>query len=108
MIRPFLPRTTLLAAIAVIGCTDPTTNPTTQLIAPEQSSLSLVGGEQTYVLLADSTMLRESLVADVEAAGGNVVRALGRIGVIIATSSDPGFAAKAARISGVSAAVPDV
>jgi subtilisin family serine protease len=44
---------------------------------------------------------------EVVKAGGRVVAALDKIGVIAATSSDPNFAAKASKISGVSYVAPD-
>ena len=55
MNHPLLPRAALLTAIALIGCTDPSTSPASKLVAPEGSSLSVIADDPTYVLLANST-----------------------------------------------------
>jgi len=108
MMRSFLPRLGLLAAIAMIGCSEPTSSPNARPKLVANAALSVAAEEPSYVLLASGTSLREGLVDDVEAAGGTVVSALGGIGVIIATSSDPNFAEKAGGIPGISDAVRDV
>jgi subtilisin family serine protease len=97
-------RLTLLAAatLAIGACSEPTVTP--ESLRPRGPSLNLSGteGPQQYVIVASSAdRLPKSITADIELAGGSVLAALHKIGVVIATSDDPSFADKAARIAGV-------
>lgn len=108
MIRSLLPRLGLLAGIALIGCSEPTSSPNARPKLVAKAVLSVAAPEKaSYVLLASGTSLRPGLVAEVEDAGATVTASLDRIGVVLATSSDPNFARKAARISGISEVARD-
>jgi lantibiotic leader peptide-processing serine protease len=102
MKRTVFPRLTLAAAVALLaaGCREAPTNPGAFDLNPS-FSVSGAAGQRSYVILASSATLRAGFAQDVAAAGGTNVAALDRIGVVVATSSDPNFAAKAAKISGV-------
>jgi subtilisin family serine protease len=102
MQRAALPRLTLamIVAVAITGCSEPTTTPRAFDLQPS-FSLSGAAAERSYVILASSGTLRAGLAQEVAAAGGTDISALDGIGVVIAMSSDPNFAAKAAKISGV-------
>jgi lantibiotic leader peptide-processing serine protease len=70
-----------------------------QLAAPSAKS---------YVINFTGTDLPGDLGAQVAAAGGAVTASVSPIGVAIAESNDPGFAARAAKISGVASVDEDV
>jgi subtilisin family serine protease len=72
-------------------------------------SFSLIAAPHQYVITgtgqgAGST----SFAASITAAGGTVVRNMERIGVVVATSDDPNFAATMAAAGGVKAVTPDM
>lgn len=62
----------------------------------------------TYIVISNRSTLPNNLVDRVEAAGGTVVNTIPEVGVIVATSSDPNFAATAAAIRGVRAATESI
>jgi hypothetical protein len=68
-------------------------SPSLQVAAPNDS--------KSYVINFSGTSVPADLVAKVAAAGGSVTSSLDRIGVALASSNDPAFATRAAKISGV-------
>jgi subtilisin family serine protease len=80
----------LLLGVLAAGCTpsadEPRVGETRQPLA----------GDPTYVVLYKSASVHAKAKAKIVAAGGAVVYEYGAIGVVIASSSDPAFASKAA------------
>ena len=64
--------------------------------------------EQHYLIVAKGNGFSEDFEAAVRAAGGVVERKMSAIGVALAHSTDPGFAAKASAISELEAVVPEL
>ena len=56
----------------------------------------------------DAQSLNDQLASRIEAAGGTITARLPQIGVVIVESNDPGFATRAAGVSGVRSAAADV
>jgi subtilisin family serine protease len=95
----------IVAAVAVLAaCSD---EPAT---APRAGPLFATSatGAKTYVILGTGNTLPSDIAARVTAAGGALAANLTRIGVAVATSSDPGFAANLGRAPGVQAVAEDV
>ena len=81
----------------------PTTAPTAGPSFRSSQSLS-----NRYILVASSaTSLPADLARAVDAAGGQLGQTLPQIGLAVATSNDPGFAANATKIAGVQDVAPD-
>ncbi len=76
-------------------------SPTLQLVAPPADAKS-------YVINVTGTQLPADLDAQVAAAGGALTTSITQIGVAVASSSDPGFAARAATIKGVATVDEDI
>jgi subtilisin family serine protease len=90
------------AAVAIAACSEPTTTSPSLRIPGANLNLSGTSGARQYLLVASSaSSLPKTIVADIERSGGTVLSALHKIGVVIATSDDPSFAAKARTIDGV-------
>jgi subtilisin family serine protease len=103
-------RLSLLAAIGVItlaACTEVPVTPSTPLSSGRRVA-AVAGAGATYVIIGRGNTLPGGLDASVASAGGVLTSNMVNIGVAVATSSDPAFAAKAARISGIQDVVPDV
>ncbi len=64
-------------------------------------------GTRSYLILASESTLPAQLDNAVRAAGGTVTHKLPAIGVAFASSSDAGFAARAARIRGIRSLSPN-
>ena len=64
-------------------------------------STSAMAGEGRYVILMKNDKLPKGLEADIEAAGGKIVRTLPQVGIAIATSADEGFIDSASGIKGI-------
>jgi subtilisin family serine protease len=109
MRRTTFTRLTLAAvlAIAIASCSERTTTTSPSFDLSPSFSISGDGGDRSYVVLAAGNAVRAGMVAELAAAGAHDVTSLDAIGVIVARSSDPGFAAKAKKISGVSDVVLD-
>jgi subtilisin family serine protease len=105
---PAFPRWTFAtaAALTIAGCSERVTPPTS--VPDLKPSLSVTDDAPTYVLLASGDSLSPGMADEVAAAGGTIVSALDPIGVIVATSSDPEFASKAAAIPGIESVTPDM
>ena len=80
----------VLGIAAVVGCSDDTT--TTPARGPMFAAAQGAGSKQ-YVIIANAGELPADLAARATAAGGTVSYAMNGIGVAVATSDDPGFAA---------------
>lgn len=59
------------------------------------------GESRSYLLMANGNKLPANLVKSVSAAGGVVTQTIPEVGLAVATSSDPNFAVRAAKISGL-------
>jgi len=100
--------TIAIGAIAAAACVydapiTPTGNTITAAATSNSPSLQVAApnGSKSYVINFSGTALPSDLAARVAAAGGSVTSSLDRIGVALASSTDPAFATRAARISGV-------
>jgi subtilisin family serine protease len=65
-------------------------------------------GEQSYIILSKTERISPALIAQIVAAGGKVTNTIDKIGVVVASSSDPTFPNKIAALSGVEAIAPNV
>jgi lantibiotic leader peptide-processing serine protease len=115
MPRHVLRFTLVTGAIVAAACVEyapisPTANtasmqtagsPTLQLVAPPANAKS-------YVINFTGTQLPPDLNAQVAAAGGALTTSITQIGVAVASSSDPGFAARAGKIKGVATVDEDI
>lgn len=61
-----------------------------------------------YILVAATDKLPTNLATDVAKANGRIGTLMGQVGMATATSEDPNFATKAARIAGIQSVVADV
>jgi subtilisin family serine protease len=87
-----------LALSALLACADrPPTGPGDGASASRAGDRAAV----SYLILGAGGRIPEGLAERVEAAGGTLDRIMPEIGVAVATSSAPGFAASASRIAGV-------
>ncbi len=59
------------------------------------------GESRSYLLMANGNKLPANLVKSVSAAGGVVTQTIPEVGLAVVTSSDPNFAVRAAKISGL-------
>ncbi|MEO6528529.1 MAG: S8 family serine peptidase [Gemmatimonadaceae bacterium] len=97
----------VVPAVLVAGCNvDVPVSPSDRL-SPTGPALSLDGVSSSFVL-DFSGQLPASLAVDVAAAGGVVTSRMDGIGLAVASSADPGFRARAAKIAGVRSASPDL
>ncbi len=93
-----------LASVLAVACADdPATAPRTGPLFAASAAAA-----KTYVILGTGNTLPSDIAASVTAAGGALAANLTGIGVAVATSSDPGFAAKLGRAPGVQAVAEDV
>ena len=60
-----------------------------------------------FIIITNTETLPAGLSGDVTKANGRVTNMMGTVGIATATSADPNFAAKAARIAGVRSVIPD-
>jgi subtilisin family serine protease len=65
-------------------------------------------GQSSFVIDFVDSVLPADVASQVAAAGGTLTAALNGIGVAVAVSSDPAFAGRAAKITGVSGVAPDL
>jgi lantibiotic leader peptide-processing serine protease len=110
-------RTAAIAgALAVAACVEyapvtPNSNTTTRAAAAASPNASLqvaTSSAKTYVINFIGTQLPTDLAAQVSSAGGAVTSTIDQIGAVIASSSDPGFAARASLIKGVATVDEDM
>src|SRR2546426_6760187 len=100
---------TLVGALGLANCVDEAA------VAPRSSGAGSIsassvaaGGASSYVIQGTGNALPGGLAAAVQAAGGTLTNSLPQIGVAFASSSDAGFAARAAKIVGVTSVTPDM
>ncbi len=92
---------TAAAAVVLAACAG-------EPVSPRPAPMfNVSGGATTYVIIARGATSSAAFAADIAAAGGAVTASLEQIGVVIATSDDPGFAARAGRVRGVETVVAD-
>ncbi len=65
-------------------------------------------GERSYIIVSKAEQLPPSFVAEITAAGGRVTNTIPKIGVVVASSSDPAFPSRVAALSSVDAIAPNV
>ncbi len=113
--RHSVQRFSMAAGMAVLvslsACTD-STNPLptaagTDGAVATPAFAATVAGKTSYVLIAPNTSLPANLAASVAAAGGTLTVSQDAIGVAMAESDDPSFAAKAKKIKGLQTVVAD-
>jgi subtilisin family serine protease len=100
----------LLVALSLAACSDSTqpNSPAGSDVSRPAMAKTLASTTDEYLLVApDGAELPASLAASVAAAGGTLVRNYTGAGVAVAKSTAPGFAAKAAKISGVETVAQD-
>ena len=95
----------LLCIAAVAACSDNPSLPTSA--AGPRLSVS-AGGPSSYVIDFVNESVPATLAADIRAAGGTLTASLDGIGVAVASSADPSFPARAAKIAGVRGVDPDL
>src|SRR6267143_5904614 len=114
--RRFVLRTaTIAGAIVAAACVEyapnsPTANTASTPTAgsPTLQVIAAPANAKSYVINFVGTQLPSDLAAQVSAAGGTVTTSIDQIGVAVAASSDPGFAARAGKIKGVSDVTEDI
>jgi len=115
--RRFVLRTaTIAGAIVAAACVEyapisPTAETATQAPTAGSPTLQVVAAPaaaKSYVINFTGSQLPADLAAQVSAAGGTVTTSVDQIGVAVAASSDPGFAARAAKINGVADVTEDI
>jgi len=107
---------TIAGAIVAAACVEyapitPTAETATQAPPAGSPTLQVVAtpaAAKSYVINFTGSQLPADLAARVSAAGGTVTTSVGQIGVVVAASSDPGFAARAAKIHGVADVTEDI
>jgi len=72
------------------------------------SSVAAAGGASSYVIQSTGNAVPAGLADAVRAAGGTLTSTLPQIGVAFAVSSDAGFAARVAKLAGVSSVTADM
>ena len=91
--------TVLLVTLAALSCGRD------EPLRPGGPSLSSVSADSvspvTYVIDLDALVPPPFLDAQIQRAGGELTASLDKIGVAIATSSDPAFASRVAKLRGV-------
>jgi len=114
--RSLVRTATIAGAIVVAACVyDAPITPPNQTITAANTSNSVAAqlaapgiAAKSYVIDFTGSTLPADLAAAVAAAGGTVTASLTQIGVAVASSSDPDFAARAGKIGGVSSVDEDV
>jgi subtilisin family serine protease len=109
--RSFLPLLGL-GLLGTVSCTKENPTPTASLSAGTtqqdvQATAGFVLRSKQYIIIASGDQLPANIEAQAAAANGKVTSLLGQVGLAVATSDDPNFAAKAAKISGVRSVVHD-
>jgi subtilisin family serine protease len=93
----------LLLLLGVAACSDNTEPGTT----PTSPSLESSSSNTRFLILAQGDKLPADLAAQVQAAGGTLLRNQGKIGVASAVSTDPQFAAKLSKVAGIQTVAAD-
>jgi subtilisin family serine protease len=85
---------------------EPTVSTANARVAADDADFTIMRGH--YILMGSNDQLPASLADDVAKAKGRIGTVMGKVGVATATSDDPDFIAKASRIQGIQAVMPDV
>jgi len=101
-----------LGLLGTFGCSKENPTPTAGLSASTtqqdaQATPGFVLRAKQYIIIATGDQLPANLDAQAAAANGTITNKLGEAGVAVATSNDPDFATKAAKIAGVRSVVHD-
>jgi hypothetical protein len=109
--RAFLPLLGL-GLLSTFSCTKETPTPTANLGAgttqqEAQATPGFVMRSKQYIIIASGDQLPGDIETQTTAANGKVTNHLQGVGIAVATSDDPNFAAKAAKIAGVRSVVHD-
>jgi subtilisin family serine protease len=91
------------AALGLVACAETPTGTAPGIMADVASA----GGAKSYILLSAGSSLPSDLAASVAAIGGTLVSTTPQIGMAVATSTNPSFAAKAAKLRGIGQAGED-
>ena len=116
--RHFTPKFTATLGLALLftfGCSKEDLNPSENLSASssQQASASAATSSSArlsstnYIIIASGDKLPADIEARTKSANGKVTSHLSEAGIAAATSTDPNFAAKAAKIAGVRSVVRD-
>ena len=115
MQTPVMRFTIALGAIVTVACVydapvKPADNTTAAAATSANLSLQVVAPSdgKAYLINFTGSQLPADLGAQVAAAGGTVTSSLDRIGVALASSNDPAFASRAAKIGGVASVDEDI
>jgi len=92
-----------LLLLLLTGCTSLFTYNSDELVTPPVSPST--SGQ--YVVVLEDWDVPEAALAEIRAAGGEVIRALPQIGVVFVRAEDPEFPARAAGLAGVEEVGPD-
>jgi subtilisin family serine protease len=98
----------LLSALTVMiaACAEPPVTPQVSLSGGLRTAS--MDGAKSYVILTNGNSLPGGFSVSVGAAGGTLTSTMDKIGVAIASSSDPDFLSKASKINGVVGVAEDV
>ncbi|UOR05311.1 S8 family serine peptidase [Hymenobacter aerilatus] len=101
-----------LGLLFTFGCAKEDLTPTENLSATSSQQAKQDGPTVTldskqYIIIASGDQLPGDITAKTASANGTITSLLGEAGIAVATSDDPGFAAKAAKIAGVRSVVRD-
>lgn len=92
--------TLVVAPLLLAGCmADGALSPSALSVG--DATRAIADGPTSYVIDFTGTSLPATLTADIEAAGGTVTASMDAIGVAVASSSDPDFRNRAAKLAGV-------
>lgn len=100
----------LLGALGLSACVDEVTfiPRSSGARSFSASAVAATGGASSYMLQAAGNAVPRGLAAAVQAAGGELTNTISQIGVAFAVASDANFAARAAKIAGVSSVTRDM
>jgi subtilisin family serine protease len=108
MRKPVMRFTVAIGAILAAACVnDAPVSPTGNTITAATTSSPLQSGQKPYVINFTADQVPADVAARVAAAGGTLTTSLDQIGVALASSDDPSFAARAAAITGVASVDED-
>jgi len=113
MHKPVMRLTIAIGALVAAACVyDAPVTPTGSSITAAANTPSMQvfanNGNKSYLINFTGTSVPADLAARISAAGGTLTSSLDRIGVALASSSDPAFASRAAKISGVATVDEDI
>ncbi len=106
----FSPSVRLLVPVALLGAALTGCERMPDNTAPQATSrlARTAATASRYIVISATESLPSGLERGVAAAGGAVVSTVPQIGIAVAISANPNFAAKAARLPAVQAVVPDI